>query len=124
MANYVEVGETDAAKANPTTVPSFTGTLADGVHVLGGMGNALTVETQGGIVQMDTGPAGQRVEKMLDWMFSHLQSQNPNHHHNNVSALVAPSLQSQYHRLLKLDQYSKKVIFSAFPRILQLQNRD
>ncbi|MAI26304.1 MAG: alkyl sulfatase [Spirochaeta sp.] len=66
MANDVEVGETDAAKANPATVPSFTGTLADGVHVLGGMGNALTVETSGGIVQMDTGPAGRRVEKMLE----------------------------------------------------------
>ena len=66
MANDVKVGETDAAKANPATVPSFTGTLADGVHVLGGMGNALTVETSGGIVQMDTGPAGRRVEKMLE----------------------------------------------------------
>ena len=70
MANDVEVGETDAAKANPATVPSFTGTLADGVHVLGGMGNALTVETSGGIVQMDTGPAGRRVEKMLESLAS------------------------------------------------------
>ncbi|MAI79153.1 MAG: alkyl sulfatase [Deltaproteobacteria bacterium] len=41
------------------------GTLADGVHVVGGMGNALSVETQSGIVQMDTGPSGPKAEQML-----------------------------------------------------------
>ena len=65
MADDQELSKTEAAQANPATVPSFTGTLTEGVHVLGGMGNALTVETGGGIVQMDTGPAGRPVEKML-----------------------------------------------------------
>ena len=65
MGSEVELDETTAAKANPVTVPSFTGTLAEGVHVVGGMGNALSVETRRGIVQMDTGPSGRRVEEML-----------------------------------------------------------
>jgi uncharacterized sulfatase len=51
--------------ANPLTVPSFTGTIAPGVHVLGGMGNALSVETDAGVVQLDTGNTRSKAREML-----------------------------------------------------------
>jgi uncharacterized sulfatase len=65
MANTDALKKTAAAAANPATAPSFTGTLARGVHVLGGMGNALTVETDVGIVQVDTGQSAKQAGKML-----------------------------------------------------------
>jgi uncharacterized sulfatase len=60
-----ELAGTRAAAANPVTAPSFTGTLAPGVHVFGGMGNALTVETDAGIVQLDTGQSPKQADKMI-----------------------------------------------------------
>ncbi len=59
------VQQSRAAQANPTTIPSFIGTLAEGVHVLGGMGNALSIETNTGVVQIDTGPSRGEARKML-----------------------------------------------------------
>jgi uncharacterized sulfatase len=52
--------------ANPVTAPSFTGTIAPGVHVVGGMGNALSVETDAGVVQLDTGDTPRKARKMLE----------------------------------------------------------
>jgi uncharacterized sulfatase len=56
----------DASAANPATFPSFLGTLAPGVHVVGGMGNALSVETDSGVLQVDTGVSAQQARKMLE----------------------------------------------------------
>jgi uncharacterized sulfatase len=55
-----------SATANPLTAPSFTGTLAAGVHVVGGMGNALSVETDAGVVQLDTGDTPKKARQMID----------------------------------------------------------
>lgn len=55
-----------ASAANPVTAPSFLGTLARGVHVVGGMGNALSVETDVGVIQIDTGQSASQAVKMLD----------------------------------------------------------
>ncbi|MFP6639031.1 MAG: alkyl sulfatase dimerization domain-containing protein [Myxococcota bacterium] len=65
MSDESDLENTAAARANPATVPSFTGTLADGVHVVGGMGNALSVETDSGIVQVDSGPSARQAGSML-----------------------------------------------------------
>ena len=65
MAIHDALEKSAAAAANPATAPSFTGTLAAGVHVLGGMGNALTVETDAGIIQVDTGQTAEQAEEML-----------------------------------------------------------
>ena len=65
MPSSDPISKTAAAGANPATVPSFTGTLAEGVHVLGGMGNALTVETDVGVIQLDTGQSARQAEGML-----------------------------------------------------------
>ena len=54
-----------ANEANPMAVPSFVGTLAPGVHVFGGMGNALSVEMEAGILQLDTGNSARKAKKML-----------------------------------------------------------
>ena len=54
----------DPERGNPATAPTFTGTLATGVHVVGGMGNALSIETEVGIVQIDTGPSDRQARKM------------------------------------------------------------
>ncbi|MDE0885788.1 MAG: alkyl sulfatase [Myxococcota bacterium] len=59
------IEQTAAAQANPATIPSFTGTLAEGVHVVGGMGNALSIETGAGIVQIDTGASAKQAQQML-----------------------------------------------------------
>jgi len=61
-----EARKITAAEANPATAPSFTGTLAPGVHVVGGMGNALSVETDVGVVQMDTGQSSKQAREMLE----------------------------------------------------------
>jgi uncharacterized sulfatase len=66
MPDATSVESTAAAAANPVTAPSFTGTLADGVHVVGGMGNALSVETDVGVIQVDTGSSGPQAREMLD----------------------------------------------------------
>lgn len=55
----------DASSANPATAPSFMGTLAPGVHVVGGMGNALSVETERGVLQLDTGVSARQATKMI-----------------------------------------------------------
>lgn len=65
MSDEADLQKTAAAQANPVTVPSFTGTLAEGVHVVGGMGNALSVETDRGIIQLDTGPSPNQAREML-----------------------------------------------------------
>ena len=65
MSDSDAISKTAAAAANPATVPSFTGTLAEGVHVLGGMGNALTVETDLGVIQVDTGQSRKQARDML-----------------------------------------------------------
>ena len=65
MSDSDAISKTVAAAANPATVPSFTGTLAEGVHVLGGMGNALTVETDVGVIQVDTGQSRKQATGML-----------------------------------------------------------
>jgi hypothetical protein len=46
MADHTSLENMAAAAANPVTVPSFTGTLAEGVQLVGGMGNALSVESR------------------------------------------------------------------------------
>ena len=66
MTSKKKIEETAAARANPATVPSFTGTLAEGVHVVGGMGNALSIETGAGIIQIDTGAAAKQARGMLE----------------------------------------------------------
>jgi uncharacterized sulfatase len=55
----------DASAGNPATFPSFIGTLAPGVHVVGGMGNALSVETDRGVFQLDTGVSARQATKMI-----------------------------------------------------------
>ncbi len=65
MSDPNAISKTAAAAANPATVPSFTGTLAEGVHVLGGMGNALTVETDIGVIQVDSGQTKKQAKHML-----------------------------------------------------------
>lgn len=42
------------------------GTLAPGVHVVGGMGNALSVETDQGVFQLDTGVSPEQASKMIE----------------------------------------------------------
>lgn len=54
-----------ATETNPVLAPSFLGTAAAGVHVLGGMGNALSVETAEGVLQLDTGNSGKKAKEML-----------------------------------------------------------
>jgi len=51
--------------SNPVLAPSFLGTAAPGVHVLGGMGNALSVEMAQGVLQLDTGNSAEKAEEML-----------------------------------------------------------
>ena len=65
MTGSDRIDQSTAAQANPTTIPSFVGTLAEGVHVVGGMGNALSVETDLGVVQVDTGASAGHARKML-----------------------------------------------------------
>jgi uncharacterized sulfatase len=65
MPDRPSLEKTAAAAANPMTAPSFTGTLADGVHVVGGMGNALSVETDAGVIQMDTGSSHAQAQGMI-----------------------------------------------------------
>jgi len=65
MSGKDEIDASAAAQANPVTVPSFTGSLARGVHVVGGMGNALSIETNLGVVQIDTGISAPQARKML-----------------------------------------------------------
>jgi uncharacterized sulfatase len=55
----------DPAALNPATLPSVLGTLAPGVHVVGGMGNALTVEIDEGVLQVDTGQSPKQASQML-----------------------------------------------------------
>ena len=55
----------DPSPLNPATAPSVRGTLAPGVHVVGGMGNALSVEIDEGILQVDTGQSSMQAGKML-----------------------------------------------------------
>ena len=66
MPDPTPLEKTAAAAANPATVPSFKGTLAPGVHVVGGMGNALSVETDAGVVQLDTGVSDKQATRMLE----------------------------------------------------------
>jgi len=66
MADEIELEKTAAAAANPATAPSFKGTLAEGVHVVGGMGNALSVETDEGIIQVDTGSSEKQARDMQE----------------------------------------------------------
>ncbi|MCP5056981.1 MAG: MBL fold metallo-hydrolase [bacterium] len=56
---------TRADAGNPATAPSFTGTLSPGIHVVGGMGNALSVETPDGIIQVDTGQNESQARQMI-----------------------------------------------------------
>ncbi len=56
----------NAHVGNPTTAPSFIGTLAPGVHIVGGMGNALSVETDRGVFQLDTGVSPRQAGKMIE----------------------------------------------------------
>jgi uncharacterized sulfatase len=65
MSESDRINRSAAAHANPVTIPSFTGTLAEGVHVVGGMGNALSIETNLGVVQIDTGASSAQARKML-----------------------------------------------------------
>jgi uncharacterized sulfatase len=51
---------------NPLTARSVVGTIAPGVHVLGGMGNALSVETDRGVLQLDTGNSRSKARAMLE----------------------------------------------------------
>lgn len=55
-----------AMDSNPILAPSFLGTAAPGVHVLGGMGNALSVEMEQGVLQLDTGNSAEKAREMLD----------------------------------------------------------
>ena len=55
-----------AMDSNPVLAPSFLGTAAPGVHVLGGMGNALSVEMEEGVLQLDTGNSKDKALEMLD----------------------------------------------------------
>ncbi len=66
MIRNEKIEKSTAAQANPATVPSFTGTLAEGVHVVGGMGNALSIETDSGVIQVDTGASAKQARKMLE----------------------------------------------------------
>ena len=54
-----------AMDLNPVLAPSFLGTAAPGVHVLGGMGNALSVEMEQGVLQLDTGNSAEKATEML-----------------------------------------------------------
>lgn len=65
MSHSDDIEKSAAARANPVAIPSFVGTLAEGVHVVGGMGNALSIETSHGVVQIDTGPSASEARKML-----------------------------------------------------------
>ncbi|HJL53248.1 MAG TPA: alkyl sulfatase dimerization domain-containing protein [Arenicellales bacterium] len=53
-------------RGNPVTAPSNIGTVVPGVHVLGGMGNALSIETDDGIVQLDTGDNENKALEMIE----------------------------------------------------------
>ncbi len=63
--NDRERTRTAADAGNPVAAPSFTGTLSSGIHVVGGMGNALSVETPDGIVQVDTGQHEAQAREMI-----------------------------------------------------------
>lgn len=55
----------DSASLNPATMPAVLGTVAPGVHVVGGMGNALSVEIDEGVLQIDTGQSVKQAHDML-----------------------------------------------------------
>ncbi len=55
----------DPSSLNPATIPAVLGTLAPGVHVVGGMGNALSVEIDEGVLQIDTGQSRKQAREML-----------------------------------------------------------
>jgi hypothetical protein len=50
---------------NPEGIEPDYGEVADGVHVFGGLGNAVTVDLGDGILQIDTGPNADQVGKLL-----------------------------------------------------------
>ncbi len=51
--------------SNPEKIKPDIGTVADGVHILGGLGNALTVELGGTVLQIDTGNTAEMAESMI-----------------------------------------------------------
>jgi len=55
----------DPSALNPATIAAVLGTLAPGIHVVGGMGNALSVETDDGVLQVDTGQSEGQAREML-----------------------------------------------------------
>ena len=55
----------DRAALNPATIAPVLGTVAPGVHVVGGMGNAFTVEIDEGVLQVDTGQSPKQAAEML-----------------------------------------------------------
>ncbi len=60
-----EIADSERSAANPLTAPSFLGTVAPGIHVVGGMGNALSIETPDGVIQLDTGNSAKKANEML-----------------------------------------------------------
>ena len=50
---------------NPEGIPPAYGQVADGVHIFGGLGNAVTIDLGDGLLQIDTGPDRDQVTKLL-----------------------------------------------------------
>lgn len=58
--------EVDAdSPSNPERIKPDIGTVAQGVHILGGLGNALTVELGGSVLQIDTGNSVDMAKSMI-----------------------------------------------------------
>ena len=106
------IEKTQAAAADPTKIPSFTGTLAKGVHVVGGMGIAPVDDCQQRLDQPveqprpalalgddvadvvfdhhdtgDTGDAGRRIGR-----FGHRDVLAPDHAESAVREVLAEFL--------------------------------
>jgi uncharacterized sulfatase len=63
-----------ADQTNPFEYQAPKSSPAPGVHVLPGMGNALAVETDRGVVLVDSGPGGGRTRGMIESLRQHTQA--------------------------------------------------
>ena len=60
--------------SNPTQIPSAIGVVADGVYIVGGLGNALSIDVGDSVVQIDTGTSAAAADVMMQLLAAYTRS--------------------------------------------------